>query len=145
MSHVLNGDSRPWRNFSDTVVSWVATDKLTFLANFDYGTDKYVTGQKGHWVAAAAYFKYAFNNRFAFSPRYEVIDDHNGFRTGLPQTLQEFTLTQEVKLSNNLITRFEFRRDWSDRDFFNKSVGQFVRSQNTLLIGLMYSWSSKGQ
>lgn len=139
------GDSRPWRNFSDTVISYVATDKLTFLANIDYGTDKFVTGQKGHWFASAFYFKYAFNNRFAFSPRYEVFDDHDGFRTGLRQTLQEFTLTQEVKLVNNFITRFEFRRDWSNQDFFNKSVGNLVRSQNTLLIGLMYSWSSRGQ
>ena len=139
------GDSRQWRNFSDTVLSYVATDKLTFLANFDYGTDKLISGQKGHWTAFAAYMKYAFNNRFAFSPRFEIFDDHDGFRTGLPQSIKEFTLTQEVKLVNNLITRFEFRRDWSDANFFNKSVGELVRSQNTLLIGLMYSFSSRGQ
>lgn len=138
-------DNKPKRHLSDTVVSFVANDKLTFLANYDYGADKLSTGQTGHWQGLAAYLRYSFNKRFAFSPRFEVFQDHDGFRTGLAQTLKGLTLTQEMKLVDNLITRFEYRRDWSDTDFFNKSVGRQVRGQNTFLIGVSYFISSRGQ
>ena len=139
------GDSKHWRHLSDTVVSYIATDKLTLMANVDYGADQLTSGQKGHWKGVAGYFRYAFDKRLAFSPRFEVFNDHDGFRTGLNQTLKSMTLTQELKLANNLLTRFEYRRDWSDSDFFSKSVGRLVRGQNTVLIGLSYSISSRGQ
>ena len=34
--------------------------------------------------------------------------------TGVAQTLQEFTLTGELKHPQGLIFRLEYRRDWSD-------------------------------
>jgi hypothetical protein len=61
------------------------------------------------------------------------------------QTLKGLTLTQEVKLSNNLLTRFEFRRDMSDQEWFSKSVGRTVKNQNTLLVGFSYYFSSREQ
>jgi hypothetical protein len=137
--------SKEWRHLADTVVSYAATDKLSLLANFVYGADELPGGPKGHWTGLAAAFRYSFNNRFAFSPRFEVFDDHDGFRTGVAQTLKELTLTQEVKLASGLISRFEYRRDWSDSNFFSKSVGRLVRDQNTLLIGFSYFISSRGQ
>jgi hypothetical protein len=137
--------SKEWRHIADTVVSYAATDKLSFLGNFAYGADEFVGGPRGHWSGLALAFKYAFNPRFAFSPRFEVFDDHDGFRTGTAQTLKGLTLTQEVKLAGNLISRFEYRRDWSDSDFFSKSVGRQVRGQNTLLVGFSYFISSRGQ
>jgi hypothetical protein len=138
-------DNRPKRHFSDTVVSFVATDKLTFLANYAYGADQFVSGQKGHWQGLAAYFKYAFDKHFAFSPRFEVFDDNDGFRTGTRQTLKGLTFTQEIKFVDNLITRIEYRRDWSSADYFSKSYGRLVRGQNTLLIGISYYITSRGQ
>lgn len=139
------GTSDEWRHIADTVVSYAATDKLSFLANFAYGADELPGGPRGHWKGLAAAFRYAFNNRFAFSPRFEVFDDHDGFRTGTAQTLKGLTLTQEVKLNDSLISRFEYRRDWSDADFFTKSSGRLVRGQNTLLVGFSYFISSRGQ
>jgi len=138
-------DNTHWRHLSDTVVTYLASDKLTLMGNFDYGKDTLTNGTSGHWKGFAGYLRYAFTNKLAFAPRFEVFDDHDGFTTGVRQTLKEFTLTQEFKLSNNLLTRVEFRRDFSDRDFFSKSVGRTVRDQNTLLVGFSYFFSSRGQ
>jgi hypothetical protein len=138
-------DNTRWRHLSDTTVTYIASDKLTLMGNFDYGKDTLTSGTSGHWKGFAGYLRYAFTNKLAFAPRFEVFDDHDGFRTGLRQTLKEFTLTQEFKLASNLLARFEFRRDISDEDFFSKSVGRAVRHQNTLLVGFSYFFSSRGQ
>ncbi len=139
------GDDRNWRHLSDTTVTYLASDKLTLMGNFDYGKQTLSDGLSGHWKGFAAYLRYAFTNKLAFAPRFEVFDDHDGFRTGLRQRLKEVTLTQELKLATNLLARVEFRRDFSDQEFFNKSFGRTVRSQNTLLIGFSYFFSSRGQ
>ena len=81
----------------------------------------------------------------ASSPRFEVFDDNDGFRTGTRQTIKGLTFTQEIKLVDNLITRFEYRRDWSSSDYFSKSYGRLVRGQNTLLVGVSYYITSRGQ
>ena len=140
---VSNRDN--WRHIADTVVSYVATDKFTLLGNFVAGSDGDNDGKRGTWKGISAGFKYAFNNRFAFSPRFEVLDDTAGLRTGTAQSLKGLTLTQEVKLVNNLLTRFEFRRDLSDKPFFANADGGTLKNQNTFIIGISYSISSREQ
>jgi hypothetical protein len=39
-----------------------------------------------------------------------------------------------MKLMNNLISRFEFRRDFSNRDFFTNSAGAARNNQNTVIF-----------
>ena len=134
-----------WRHIADTVASYVVNDKLTLLGNFVAGSDGDDDGKRGTWKGAMASFKYAFNNRFAFSPRFEVLDDSKGLRTGVAQTLKGVTFTQEVKLVNNLLTRFEFRRDLSDKTFFTNADGGALKNQNTFIIGISYSISSREQ
>jgi hypothetical protein len=136
-------DSKHWRHLSDTVVTLLPSDKLTLMGNFDYGKDTLSSGRTGYWTGFAGYLRYAFTNKLAFAPRYEIFSDHDGFTTGLAQTLKSLTLTQEVKLSNKLLTRFEFRRDMSDANFFSKSFGRTVQNQNTLLIGFSYAFSTR--
>jgi hypothetical protein len=43
-----------------------------------------------------------------------------------------------VKLVNNLLTRFEFRRDLSDKPFFANADGGTLKNQNTFIIGISY-------
>jgi hypothetical protein len=76
---------------------------------------------------------------------FEVLDDAAGLRTGTAQSLKGLTLTQEVKLVNNLLTRFEFRRDLSDKPFFANADGGTLKNQNTFIIGISYSISSREQ
>ncbi|MBI4468515.1 MAG: porin [Acidobacteria bacterium] len=138
-------DNTRWRHLYDATVSFAANDKLTLMANYDYGRDELSDGRSGHWSGLAAYLRYAFSDRCAFSPRFEVFNDHDGFTTGTAQTLKGITLTQEFKLAGNLLTRFEFRRDFSDHDFFSKHLGRIVGSQNTALIGFSYFFSTRGE
>jgi hypothetical protein len=132
-----------WRHISDTVVSVYATDKLTLLGNFVYGSDADNDGVRGHWTGFAGYFKYAFNNRFAFAPRFEVFNDKDGLRTGVAQTVKDITLTQEMRLLNNFITRFEYRRDFSNRRFFTNSAGVAKDNQNTFILGISYFFTNR--
>jgi hypothetical protein len=132
-----------WRHISDTVVSVYATDKLTLLGNFVYGSDADNGGVRGHWTGFAGYFKYAFNNRFAFAPRFEVFNDKDGLRTGVAQTVKDITLTQELKLLNNFITRFEYRRDFSNRSVFTNSAGVAKDNQNTFILGISYFFTNR--
>jgi hypothetical protein len=132
-----------WRHIADTVVSVYATDRLTLLGNFVYGSDADNNGVRGHWTGFAGYFKYAFNNRFAFSPRFEVFNDKDGLRTGVAQTVKDITLTQEVKLLNNFLTRFEYRRDFSNQRFFTNSAGVAKDNQNTFIFGISYFFTNR--
>ncbi len=134
-----------WRHIADTVATVYVNDKFTLLGNFVYGADGDNVGKRGHWTGFAGYFKYAFTKNLAFSPRFEVLNDKDGLRTGLAQTIKDFTLTQEVKLLDNFLTRFEFRRDFSNQKFFTNDRGLARDNQNTFIIGLSYFFTTKGQ
>jgi hypothetical protein len=134
-----------WRHVADTVATIFVNDKFTLLGNFVYGSDGDNTGNRGKWTGFAGYFKYAFNKNLAFSPRFEVLNDKDGLRTGVAQTVKDITLTQEVKLLDNFVTRFEFRRDFSNQRFFTNDDGKALKNQNTFIIGLSYFFTSRGQ
>jgi Putative beta-barrel porin-2, OmpL-like. bbp2 len=138
-----------WRNIFDSVATYYVTDKLTLLGNFVYGNDGDNLGNRNYWTGFAGYLKYAFNNRLAFSPRFEVLNDRGGLRTGRAQTIKDITLTQEVKLLNNLLTRFEFRRDFSNQPFFTgfdaMSNPISKKNQNTFLVGVSYFFTTREQ
>lgn len=129
------------RSLFDTLVSYAATDKLTVIGNFDYGRDA-VDDADVNWYGVALGLKYQANEKLAFSPRYEWFVDDDGFATGLSQTLQEITLTGEYKASGGLITRFEFRSDFSDDDYFYKG-DSLKSSQPTASVSFIYAFSSK--
>lgn len=132
-----------WRHIADTVATYLVNDKLSLMGNFVTGSDGDNDGNRGSWTGAAGYLRYAFNDRFAFSPRFEIFHDGKGLRTGTAQTVKGLTLTQEMKLASQLVTRFEYRRDVSNRDFFTNAVGNALRHQNTFIVGLSYSFSSR--
>ena len=116
------------------------------MGNYDYGIDTLTAGGKVHWQGVAGYLRYAPTGRLAFTPRCEWFDDHNGFSTGTAQRVKEFTMTGEYKLRPTLITRFEFRRDWSNQPFFPKSDPTlFARSQSTVLAGLIWTFGTREQ
>jgi hypothetical protein len=140
---VSNRDN--WRHIADTVATYLVNDKLTLMGNFVYGSDGNNDGNRGIWTGFAGYFKYAFNNKFAFSPRFEVFNDKDGLRTGVAQTVKDITLTQEMKLMNNLITRFEYRRDFSNQRFFTNHAGIAKDNQNTFILGVSYFFTTREQ
>jgi hypothetical protein len=139
-------DRHHFRHLLDTIVTYNFNKQWAVMGNYDYGIDTLMAGGKVHWQGVAGYLRYAPTERLAFTPRYEWFDDHNGFSTGTAQRVKEFTMTGEYKLRPTLITRFELRRDWSNQPFFPKSDPTvFARSQSTVLAGLIWTFSTRGQ
>jgi lipoprotein-anchoring transpeptidase ErfK/SrfK len=136
--------NRHWRQLSDTVVTYQATDKLSLMANYDYGRGDHVPdlAHPVYWTGAAGYVRYAFSDRYALATRYEYYNDHDGFTTGLPQHVSEFTGTFERRVAQHLITRLEFRRDFSNQPAFLEGE-QPGKAQNTLTGGLVYVFDAR--
>lgn len=134
-----------WRNLSDTVVQFNVTPKLSLLENFDYGGGDMIPGVNSvKWTGVATYARYAFNNQYAFTTRYEYYNDQYGFTTGTLQHINEYTLTLERTFAHNLISRLEFRRDMSDAPFFPRGAAEFSKNQNTMDIGMIYVFDIHG-
>ena len=87
--------------------------------------------------------KYAWNDKYYFSTRYEYYNDHSGFTTGTVQHVNEFTTTLQRSIHNNLLTRLEYRRDMSDQPIFLKNTSGLVKDQNTVTAGLILTFDSR--
>ena len=132
-------DSHDKRFLSDTVVTVNATSKLSLMANYDYGRD-HVVGVPVSWQGVAAYARLQALPAWALIPRFEWFDDADGFTTGVVQKVKEITITSEQKLGGKLLTRLEYRRDFSDQPFFSKA-GVPRKSQSNITLGLVYAFS----
>src|ERR1039458_3536815 len=124
------------RQLYDTTVLVNPTDKFSYYVNFDYGRDKNIGQGAAQWTGLAGAARYALTSKFALAGRLEFFDDIDGFSTGTAQNVKEATFTGEYKMSSWLMTRLEFRDDWSDQPFFQKNGGT-AKSQPTVLLGLV--------
>lgn len=137
-------DNLGWRSVWDTVLTVTANDQLSLLFNYDYGMDRPDGAQRAHWTGIAGGARYQVNRWLAFSPRLEWFNDVDGFATGLAQRVKEGTLTAELKIRDGLLTRLEYRRDWSNQPFFDRRGRPAnSREQNTILGGLIFSFASR--
>ena len=133
------GDTSDKRFLTDTTLTVAATDKLSLMANYDYGKDS-VLGSDVKWQGIAIYARLQATSYWALTPRFEWFDDADGFTTGTVQKVKEFTITTEQKLGGKLLTRVEYRHDFSDQPFFTKN-GVPRKSQDNLTVGLVYAFS----
>ena len=132
------------RHFYDTVVGLNPNGKISGLFNFDYGQDAVAGGGENKFYGFSIAARALGGSHFAFSPRYDWYKDRDGFITGTAQTWQEFTVTADWKLLEGFLSRFEYRRDWSNQPFFdrgNEPVSS--KSMNTLLAGLIVYFGPK--
>jgi len=136
-----NDNSDDFRTMSDTNLSVSLTDKVTTGLNYAYVKDT-VAGEDVSWQGLALYLRGQVTDVFAIAPRFEIFNDDAGLVSGAVQKLREFTLTGEVKHSEGMLFRAEYRRDWSNIDFFAKD-GAAVDNQNTFTLAFVYSFSSK--
>lgn len=138
------------RHLWDTLLTVKLHDKVTFMANYDYGMDRaYVTEFIGrrliernyhtHWSGVAGYLKFQVTPTFALIPRFEFYSDPMAVTTGTRQQLKEFTITPEFIVSNNLVMRFEYRHDWSNEPTFTTSgdLKDDPKKQDTLGVGMI--------
>ncbi len=129
------------RHVFDTILNYQATDALYVTLNADYGQEALDPSGYAIWKGAALTGKYSLTIVSALAARGEYYYDQSGFTTGTAQALKEITLTYEYKFGSSLLTRLEFRRDWSDQNTFEDETGAFTKNnQNTILIGSIYTF-----
>jgi hypothetical protein len=134
----IPGDNSDWRHLSDTVLTYTASPMVSLAANYDFG--KELTSQ---WQGIALYAKFQPNPWFAVTPRYEFFKDRDGWATGTPQNLQDFTLTAEFKHKDGVMMRVEYRGDFSNTEYFTKNASEPTKNQNEFLVSWVYAFSSK--
>jgi hypothetical protein len=133
-----------WRQLYDTTVQVNQTDNFSYYINFDYGHQKYAGAGAGaaNWSGVAGAARYALSKKLAIAGRAEFFNDMDGYTTGTKQQLKEVTLTGEYKWTGWLMTRCEFRSDFSDQYYFQHHGGT-TKSQPTVLLGLVASVGPK--
>jgi hypothetical protein len=131
------------RDVYDTIVIVNPTDKLSLAVNVDIGMDDNsgvaVTPGDSSWYGIAGYGRLALTDTAAVAVRGEWYKDADGYTTGTVQSLGEVTVTGEVKLGGALLTRLEFRRDWSNKNSFMSGTTP-NEVQDTLTLGAVYTF-----
>jgi hypothetical protein len=129
------------RHVFDTIINLQATDALFLTVNADYGQESLNGGGLAVWKGVALTGKYAISDKTTIAARGEYYNDQSGFTSGTVQALKEVTLTYEYKFTNSLLTRIEYRGDFSSQNTFEDSNGVYSNNnQNTILVGAIYSF-----
>jgi hypothetical protein len=134
-------NSRDKRFLFDTTLTFSPHPRLSLMANYDHGSDS-VAGKDVTWQGVALYARLQATSTLALVPRFEYLDDGDAFMSGVSQKLKELTLTGEAKIAGGLLTRLEYRRDFSDTPFFNDSGGTLRKGRNTLMLGVVYAFGT---
>jgi putative OmpL-like beta-barrel porin-2 len=114
-------------------------ERFEIMTNYDsiWGANPDGTGQLSWGLGGYARINLA--DKWAVSQRFEYFDDSEARSTGVDQILKEYTATLEFKPLNQLVTRLEYRRDWSTTQFFDRgNTPSSANNQDTLSLGLMY-------
>ena len=132
------------RHLYDTTFLVTPNPHTTFYVNFDYGTDRDLMAGSRRWTGVADAARFAVNQWFAVAPRLEWFNDADGFSTGTAQKLKELTLTTEFRMSQGLLSRLEYRRDWSNKPYFDRGgTPAAFKNQDTFLVGLVAYFGPK--
>jgi Putative beta-barrel porin-2, OmpL-like. bbp2 len=135
----------------DSYATWKATPKLTFAMEGDYFIQRLwqnsgpgQSSAPSHTDGGAAYLQYQVTPKIALGTRAEYISDHGALFSGISQALKENTLTLDYKVSDGLLMRYEWRRDFSNQPSFLSDVqGVLSKDQNTATLGLVWWWGRK--
>jgi hypothetical protein len=149
------------RELYDGILTVAVNDKLTVMANYDYGRDHAlgsgivpgIAGPRVIWQGIAGYLRLKANEKLTLSTRYEWFDDRDCFMTGCTalgftdQELQSATATATIPWSD-LNLWLEYRRDWGNRHtFLGTDPGVFGpvatarEDQTTYTIGVTYTFT----
>jgi hypothetical protein len=148
-----NNSSYGLRQLIDTTLLLTPPGKFNAYLNYDYGQNRNAIEDEGnnalvHWQGIAGAFHEQASAKQAFSGRFEYFNDPNGAQTGAVQHLYEFTATYEYKWVEGLLTRVEYRGDFSNLDSFaKKDIAPFatgaVDQQQTLTVAFIAFFGPK--
>ncbi len=130
------------RDLLDFVFTWNATDKLSFVLNYDKAEQEKALagGGTAKWDGVAGYVNYKFSDQWRVSFRTEELNDKNGLRTGVTQKWKENTLTLAHTPAKNVELRAELRDDRSNQSSFNFPNGTTKKSQNGFGLEAIYKF-----
>ncbi len=83
------------RTLFDTTLVASPFHHLSVDINLDDGSQARLTQRTSEWIGVAVSAQLRLPYQFIASPRWEWFNDRDGFTTGTPQTVHEFTLTGE--------------------------------------------------
>ncbi len=118
-------------------------DRFEVMGNLDYISNTDPEGVAATSWGMGGYARVHFTDQVRLAHRIEFMDDSQARSTGVEQNLREYTLTFEVQPVQDdprFLTRFEYRRDWSDVAFFScpSCNDGFSFNQNTITVGMMW-------
>ena len=149
-NELVAGTTNGSRQLVDLVATLNATDKLTFILNYDYGSqdnasandaDKASTAK---WNGLAGYANYQFNDKWRASLRSEYMNDKDGYKlayvgsTG--QKWSETTLTLAYMPASSFELRGEVRGDSSNQSVFESSDGTAKSNQTSFGLEALYKF-----
>jgi hypothetical protein len=139
---------KAWRNLFDTTITLTPTSKFSAYVNYDYVQNRTpasgaVKEQSQHVQGVAVAGRGAVTPKSSIAGRFEFFNDQLGFSTGTAQKLKEFTATYEYKWAAGLLSRAEYRRDWSNQDVFHKGDSQLVSAQSTFTVAFIAFFGPK--
>ncbi len=129
-------------NVYDLVVTYNATNDLSFMLNYDKGRfDPLAGGASLSYSGIAAYAKWSMKP-CAVAFRFEHVEDDDGVLFGVPDNaVQEFTLTGEHQVAKDFMVRLEYRHDKADAAIYeNDDPGSTTDNMDRLVAGLVYSF-----
>ena len=151
-----NDTQKGYRNLIDTTLLLTPTSKFNAYLNYDYGQNRIpatteegedgpiiIPSQSPHWQGAAIAAHDQFTTKSAVTGRFEYYDDNQGFQTLARQAVKEFTGTYEYKWMSGLLTRVEYRRDWSTFATFHKGDTGMVNAQSTVTVAFIAFFGPK--
>jgi hypothetical protein len=139
------------RNLIDTTLLLTPPGKFNMYLNYDYGRNQDAIAAQGDtklntWQGGAVAFHEQATAKSAFSGRVEYFDDPQGFETVSalhnPHYF-EFTGTYEYKWVEGLLTRVEYRGDFSNDQYFHKLANQMTDQQQTLTVAFIAFFGPK--
>ena len=123
-------------------------DRFEVMGNLDYISAADPSGVSATSWGMGGYARVHLTDRVRLAYRIEFMDDSQARSTGIEQNLRENTITfevQPVKDDPRFLTRIEYRRDWSDMEFFSCSDCNtgFAKNQDTFTLGFMWVFGPK--
>jgi hypothetical protein len=130
----------------DSYASWEVNDKLTLVAEADYVINRTEsTAPPSRVIGGAAYAAWRFNPSWRLATRFEYMDDRHGLFSGVSQALKENTLALTWEPRPGFQFRGEWRRDYSNQQFFfTNQPGRLTSQQNTATLGLLWWFGKEG-
>jgi hypothetical protein len=137
-----------YRNLIDTTFTLTPSSKFNAYVNYDYLQNRAPTGvgsqeTSDHLSGIALAVHSAITGKASLTGRFEFLNDNEGFSTGTAQKLKEFTATYEYKWAAGLLSRIEYRDDWSNQDVFHKGDTRLVDAQSTLTVAFIAFFGPK--